>query len=233
MLRSSTPLLLLLFLSVITHANPSKPELARHISFPTEDHGIVYADLYGEGDGGVVLVHGGQFNKESWRVQAQSLANAGFFVLALDLRGYGHSHGPGDRDLYTAPLYLDVLAGVRYLRNAGAKTVAVLGASIGGDAAAGAVVASQPGEIDRLVLLAAEPDSPADKIKVPLLVIVAQDDASDGPRLPRIRRWFEKAPEPKKLLVVPGSAHAQFLFQTDQADRVMAEILNFLSPAGK
>jgi hypothetical protein len=60
---------------------------------------------------------------------------------------------------------------------------------------------------------------------------VARDDASDdGPRLPGIRAQFEKAPEPKKLIILDGSAHAQFLFQTPQTKRVMDEILNFLSP---
>jgi hypothetical protein len=59
---------------------------------------------------------------------------------------------------------------------------------------------------------------------------VAGDDASgDGPRLPGIREQFEKAPKPKDLIILEGSAHAQFLFQTDQADRVMREILRFLS----
>jgi alpha-beta hydrolase superfamily lysophospholipase len=61
-------------------------------------------------------------------------------------------------------------------------------------------------------------------------VIVARDDASgDGPRLPHIRAWFDKAPEPKQLIVLDGSAHAQFLFQTEQGDRVMKEILRFLT----
>jgi hypothetical protein len=38
-----------------------------------------------------------------------------------------------------------------------------------------------------------------------------------------------KAPEPKELIVLDGDAHAQFLFQTKQADRVMDEIFRFLS----
>ena len=209
-------------------AKPQQEE--QQISFPTEDRGIIYANLYGKGNRGVVLAHGGQFNKESWQPQAEYLARAGFRVLAFDFRGFGQSHGPGDSDLYTAPMKLDVLAAVRYLRSTGAKTVAVVGASFGGSAAADASIASQPGEIDQLVLLASEPDGPADKIKAPLLFIVANDDTSGGgPRLPRIRRWFDKAPQPKELLVLNGSAHAQFLFQTDQADRVMREILRFLS----
>jgi hypothetical protein len=34
---------------------------------------------------------------------------------------------------------------------------------------------------------------------------------------------------PKELMVPDGSAHAQFLFTSDQAERVMKEILRFLS----
>jgi hypothetical protein len=34
---------------------------------------------------------------------------------------------------------------------------------------------------------------------------------------------------PKELIILAGSAHADFLFQTDQGERVMREILGFLS----
>ena len=200
------------------------------VSFPTADGGLVYADVYGEGDRAVVLAHGGQFNKESWKKQAEALVAAKFRVLALDLRGYGKSRGPGDSDPMDAPLYQDVLAAVRYLRKQGAKSVSIVGASMGGWAAGDASIASQPGEIDRLVFLGSAPGGPANKLKSPSLFIVARDDASgDGPRLPGIREQYQKAPEPKELIILDGSAHAQFLFQTDQADRVMREILRFLS----
>jgi pimeloyl-ACP methyl ester carboxylesterase len=200
------------------------------VTFPTEDGGIVYADVYGEGDRGVVLAHGGQFNKESWDKQARTLMASGFRVLALDFRGYGKSRGPGDSDPMDAPLQLDVLAAVRYLRKAGAITVSVVGGSMGGGAAGDASIASQPGEIDRVVFLGAAPNKPAGELKSATLFIVARNDASgDGPRLPGIRAQYEKAPQPKELIVLDGSAHAQFLFQTDQANRVMREILRFLS----
>jgi hypothetical protein len=89
---------------------------------------------------------------------------------------------------------------------------------------------SGPGEIDRIVFLGAEPNLSAANLKSRALFIVARDDSNGaGPRLPGIRAQFEKAPEPRKLIVLEGSAHAQFLFQTDQADRVMHEILQFLS----
>jgi pimeloyl-ACP methyl ester carboxylesterase len=200
------------------------------VSFPTEDGGAIYADLYGEGAHSVVLAHGGRFNKESWEKQARTLASAGFRVLALDFRGYGKSRGPGDSDPMDAPLHLDVLAAVHYLRKAGAKSVSVIGGSMGAGAAGDASIASQPGEIDRLVFLGGAPNGPAEKLKSPSLFIVARDDASgDGPRLPGIQLQFDKAPEPKSLIILEGSAHAQYLFQTDQAERVMREILHFLS----
>lgn len=224
--RISVTLLSLL----VTLAAAKNVAAQAHVSFSTRDGGTVYADLYGRGGRGVVLAHGGRFNKESWAKQAQTLAAAGFRVLAIDFRGYGQSHGPGDAHPMDAPLYLDVLAAVHYLRDTGAKTVAVVGGSMGGAAAGDASIASPPGEIDRLVLLGAAPNGPADKLKAPTLFIVARDDASgSGPRLPGIRAQYEKAPQPKQLIILDGSAHAQYLFSTDQGERVMREILRFLA----
>jgi pimeloyl-ACP methyl ester carboxylesterase len=200
-----------------------------HVSFSTEDGWIIHGDLYGTGDRAVVLAHGGRFEKGSWEKQALVLVKAGFRALAIDLRGFGLSkEGPQSaRSDFGSPL--DVLAAVRYLREKGAKNVSVVGASMGGDAALDAVAAA-PGEIDRLVLLASGAYGQPEKWKGRKLFIVARDDANDaGPRLPKIRAQYEKAPDPKELIIVEGSAHAQFLFQTDQGERVMREILRFLS----
>ncbi len=201
------------------------------VSFPTDDGGMIYADIYGDGDRGVVLAHGGRFNKGSWAPQARTLASAGFRVLALDFRGYGKSRGPGDSDPLGAPLHLDVLDAVCYLRRAGVKDVSIVGGSLGGGAAGDASIASRPGEIARVVFLGSAPSGPAEKLKSASLFIVARDDASgDGLRLPGIQRQFDKAPQPKSLVILEGSAHAQYLFETDQAERVMREILHFLVP---
>src|SRR5260370_3830607 len=162
------------------------------ISLPTEDGGVIFADVYGTGDRGIVLAHGGPFNKESWAKQAQTLAAAGFQVLALDFRGYGKSRGPGQSDPMNAPLHLDVLAAVRYLRENGAKSAAVVDSSMGGGAAGDASIASHPGEIDRLVLLGAAPNGSAEKLKSSSLFIVARGDSSgDGPRLPWIQGQYQ------------------------------------------
>src|SRR5215467_2764708 len=144
------------------------------VSFPTEDGGVVFADEYGAGEKGVILAHGGQFSKESWAKQAQILSDAGFHVLAIDFRGYGESHGPGDSDPMDAPLHFDVLAAVHYLRRNGARIVSVIGGSMGGGAAGDASIRSQPGEIDRLVLLGAAPNDQANRLKSATLYIVAR-----------------------------------------------------------
>jgi hypothetical protein len=82
-----------------------------------------------------------------------------------------------------------------------------------------------------VVLLGAAPNGPAEKLKSATLFLVARDDANaDGPRLPGIRAQYQKAPEPKELMVLDGSAHAQYLFETDQGERVMREMLRFLAP---
>ncbi|HUB81569.1 MAG TPA: alpha/beta fold hydrolase [Bryobacteraceae bacterium] len=202
----------------------------QHISFATEDGGKICADLYGQGARAVVLAHGGRFDKESWRIQAGSLVSAGFRVLAIDFRGFGCSTGPGQTDFDNAPFENDVLAAVRYLKARGAKTVSVVGGSFGGGAAGDASIKSAPGEIDRVVFLGAAPNLPADGLKSRSLFMVARQDSNGaGPRLPGIRAQYEKAPQPKELIVLEGSAHAQFLFQTDQGARVMREILRFLS----
>ena len=220
--KSACPAMAVLVLAGLTSAQ-------EHVSFPTQDGWIIHGDLYGTGDRAIVLAHGGRFNKSSWEKQALVLVKAGFRALAIDLRGFGLSKdGPQSaRSDFGSPL--DVLAAVRYLREKGAKNVSVVGASMGGDAAADAVAAA-PGEIDRLVLLGSGAYGQPEKWKVRKLFIIARDDANDaGPRLPKIRAQYEKAPDPKELIVVDGSAHAQFLFQTDQAERVMREILRFLS----
>lgn len=218
-------------LAVAGFASAPQRPAPEAVSFPTSDGGKVFALLYGSGgDRGVVLAHGGRFNKESWEVQAKDLAARGFRALAIDFRGYGKSRGPGDADPLSAPLDRDVLAAVRFLRERGAKSVSIIGASMGGGAAADAAVESRPGEIDRVVVLAGRGYKPPEEMKGRKLFILARDDASGSgiPRRVEIQKHFDRCPEPKKLVLLEGTAHAQFLFETDQAERLWREIVSFL-----
>lgn len=183
------------------------------VTFPAPDGHTLHAEQFGRGPRGVVLVHGGRFTKEGWRKQGEILAQHGFRVLAVDFREQ----------------YPDVLTAVRYLRAHGVKSVAVVGASMGGDAAGNASVESRPGEIDRLVFLASAGGDFPGRLKGKKLFILSRDDANTaGPRLPRISAAYTAAPGPKQMVILEGSAHAQFLFDTDQGPRLMQEILRFL-----
>src|SRR5215471_135130 len=117
-------------LRVITGVLFMAATLPGEIHFTAQDGGEIYADVYGAGTRGVVLAHGARFDKASWKTQATELANAGFHVVAIDFRGYGKSKAGPNAKAGWDDLYMDVLAAVRYLRQNGATSVAVVGASM-------------------------------------------------------------------------------------------------------
>jgi dienelactone hydrolase len=190
----------------------------------------IQADLYGSGSRAVLLAHGGRFNKDSWRKQAPILARAGFLVLAINYRGDtfnpdGSPSALGSDDDNA----IDVEAAARYLHGIGAKSISAIGASLGGDAAGEAEARSQAGIFDKMIFLGSEGGDAPEKLKGRKLFIVAREDSNgSGPRLPGISKCYEQTPEPKQLIVLKGSAHAQFLFDTGEGPQLMREILKFL-----
>lgn len=224
----------LLGISLLLVAGPGFAQQTVSIPVPqTQQH--IHADLYGDGTHaerrGVVLAHGGPFDRASWRKQAQALASQGFVVLAVSFRG-DRKNPDGSPGAFgsTPDNATDVLAAVAYLHDKGMKHVSAIGGSMGGDAVGEADARSAPGEIDRIVLLGSSGGDFPEKLKGRKLFLVAREDRSgDGLRLPEITRHYEEAPNPKQLIVLEGSAHAQFLFDTEQGPRVMEEILKFLS----
>jgi esterase/lipase len=107
-----------------------------------------------------------------------------------------------------------------------------VGASFGGGAAAEASVEAMPGEIDRLILLAHSIIDKPEQMKGRKLFILSRDDFSGEnkiPRLPKIRDQYEKASDPKELVILEGSAHAQLIFESEQGEQLMREIVRFLS----
>jgi pimeloyl-ACP methyl ester carboxylesterase len=203
------------------------------ISIPAADGGVVTADVYGSGERGVVLAHGGRFDRTSWRDQARELAAAGFRVVAIDFRAAVEARAGRETPcLYDEKcLATDVTAAVNYLRSNGARSVSLVGASLGGGAAAQASTDAPPGTIDRIVLLAHMPIAAPEKLQGRKLFIVSRDDLGSGdlPRLPEIQAQYEKAPQPKELIVLDGSAHAQFIYQTGERTRLMREVMRFLN----
>ncbi len=66
-----------------------------------EANGQTFAvDEAGEGDAVALCLHGFPECRYSWRFQLPALAAAGWRAVAPDLRGYGDSSRPADRDAY-------------------------------------------------------------------------------------------------------------------------------------
>jgi pimeloyl-ACP methyl ester carboxylesterase len=211
-------ILLSLALLVAPATGGDEPQAPGEVSFATTDGGRIFAHLYGRGDHAVVLAHGAVFDKESWQPLARVLADNGLTVLAIDFRGYGKSVA-GSRP---KALKEDILAAIRYLREAGSQTVSVIGGSMGSTAAARAAMDAAPGEIDRLILLAPGPLEKAGLLEAAHILFVV----SSGDRLlPAVEQSFAKAPEPKRLEILEGSAHAQHIFESDQGARLTQILL--------
>ena len=147
-----------------------------------------------------------------------------FRVLAIDFRGYGQSRG-GDRSAPgSGEKYEDVLAAVRYLKENGAKTVSVIGASMGGGATANASIHARPGEIDRLIRRFPCRWPNPSGLTAPSYSLSAGGRARrQGPGTIRKGARAQRAVDPGRFgpRAVP--------VQTEQGERLMKRILEFLS----
>ena len=99
---------------------------------------------------GVLLLHGFPDSSHLWRHQIPALVDAGFRVVAPDLRGFGQSAMPQDADAYRLGKMLGDVRGI--LRTLGVPKVHVVGHDLG--AALGWMFAiTQPQRVDRLVAI--------------------------------------------------------------------------------
>jgi pimeloyl-ACP methyl ester carboxylesterase len=201
------------------------------ILIATADGGVVAGLEWGSGPRAVLLVPGGRYEKSSWDTQAEALAREGFRVLAIELRGRGASRAGSAGD---DGMPLDVAAAVARLRACGAAEVSIVGASLGGWAAAEAVATTRATTgsalAERLVLLAAPAiDRPELLVGRTLFIVAGEDRSGTGPRLPALREQHRRVPGPKELVVLEGDAHAQALFATDQGPALLAHIVRFLT----
>lgn len=192
------------------------------VSFATSDGGTIYANLYGDGPHAIVLAHGGVFNKESWHDLAVVLKQKRLQVLAVDFRGYGKSVAGREEN----GRHLDLLAGIDYLETIGAEQVSMLGGSMGGGAAAQAAVALKPGTLHKLILLAHVPVDTPEKLEGDKLFIVSEGDTRF---VKSVKSQYKKAPNPKRLEILEGSAHAQHIFKTDQGPALTEMLVRFLT----
>ncbi len=191
------------------------------VSFTTDDGAKIFANYYPSGKHAVILAHGAIFNKESWEELSSELSRNNLSVLAIDFRGYGQStigSGPSG-------MYLDILGAINFLnKQPDITSISVLGASMGGGAAAKASTHSKKGDINKLILLSPMPIANPEQLKGNILYIVSKKESIAK----TIKNQFNKTPDPKKFVEIEGSAHAQHIFKTNQAKNLTKIIIDFL-----
>ena len=112
---------------------------SRPVSLTSADGVALAAELYEASNRpapGIVLVHMLGRSKDEWDSVAGRLQDAGASVLAIDLRGHGHSSGSAAQ---LAPMVEDVRAAIAWLAaRPGVRpgSLAVVGASLGANLAA-------------------------------------------------------------------------------------------------
>jgi len=136
--------------------SPGLAGAARTVSLRAADGTTLSAALYEAGHQapGVVLVHMLTRTHADWNGVADALQEAGFTVLALDLRGHGESGGGYDPSGDLSSMQLDVQAAVGLLeaRSDVAKgRIGIAGASIGANLAV--IAASNTPAVRSLALL--------------------------------------------------------------------------------
>lgn len=173
--------------------------------------GSTEAIVWGEGDRGAVLAHGAAYDAASWEPQGQTLGENGVMALAVE--------DTSAQNLGAAIRYLEEQGGV--------ESVALIGASAGA-ASVLSFVREEPREASQIILLSGTGDV-SGLGEFPKLLV-----ASEGEGLAEeVRRMAEVAPGARnEALILPGDAHAQAIFQTDQGERLMKAMLDRLEEDG-
>ncbi len=187
----ATVVLLLLVLAGCSESSPD-----------TDSGGTSASDgsmTWGDGDYGVVLAHGAAFDAASWSEQAPVIADGGATVVAVeDISPEG------------------ILAAVKDLRADGIEKVALVGGSAGADAILD-LASQQPDLPDQLILLS--PNGTVEGLGPEPKLFIASEDESVAEVSTELA---DSAPgEDNVAEILPGSAHAQNMFDSDQAEKVL------------
>ena len=171
------------------------------------DVGNDEALVWGEGSYGVVLAHGAAFDAASWEPQATRIAEAGMVVIAVE---------------NIAPEA--IMAAADFLRDErGATAVAFVGGSAGAGGIMDAVAAGD-GDPDQLILLS--PNSVVDGLGTEPKLFIASEDEPVADASTEMAETAEG--DDNEALILPGSAHAQNIFDTDQGEPTVQAILDRL-----
>ncbi len=203
------------------------------VTFPTEDDIELSGTLFGSGDVAVILAHQGTpgADQTTWQPFARLLAERGYTALTFDFRGVGQSEGV----LRYGDLGMDVEAAIQFLGDRGYSQIVCAGASMGGTAC---IQAALSNDLRGLIVLASTMragsgtnslrinDADLANLVLPKLFITAEGDFHSV--VNDTKRMVELSPDPKTLLLLPGTQHGTRLFDTEVGQELTTALLEFL-----
>lgn len=158
-----------------------------------------------------MLSHGAAYDAASWESQGQALEENGMVALAVE------DVSPGS-----------LRFAIDYLKEEyDVESVALIGASAGAGPVL-EVAEEDPEEVSQIMLLSGT-GGVSGLGEYPKLFV-----ASEGEGIAEeARRMAEEAPgDQNEALILPGDAHAQAIFQTQQGERLTQDILERLEEYG-
>ena len=141
-------LISLLTLAAIVLVAATPAAAADRVSFRAADGTVLSAEFWpasGTNMPAIVLVHMLTRSSHDWDVTAERLHQAGFLVLALDLRGHGDSSGSVDAGTDLSPMLQDVVAAIAWVKHrpeVASTRIGLAGASVGASLAIQAAAAN-------------------------------------------------------------------------------------------
>lgn len=189
----------------------------------------------GNNSSGVLLLHMYRKSKEDWDEFAQKLVTQGFSVLAMDMRGHGESGGSIESispDKYHETIVQDVGRAVDVLRAHGAKSVFIIGASIGANSAL--IYGAQKNDVAGVALLSPGLDYRGVDVQYamknyrgPLFIAASRDDAYSAQSSQTIFAESPAAESQKQLILYENSGHGTAMFGKESPD-LSAELLEWV-----
>jgi len=181
-------------------------------------------------DKGVVLLHMLDRSKSDWDNFIPVLTNAGYNVVAIDLRGHGASELDWSdfSSVEFSRAVLDVSAAVDYLRKKDVSEIGVIGASIGANIAL--KHASQEKTVKSLILLSpsldyrgVETGENIDNYEGSLFIVTSKEDSQSADDSLTL---YESASGEKKFIVYDNAGHGTNMFSEESLSEMILEWLD-------
>lgn len=157
----------------------------------------------GRGPRGVVLAHGYGGNFCEWVGTARRLSRAGYRVLAFDVRNHGSSASVSQEARYR--IDRDVASSAALLRRRGARTIVLMGSSMGASAVIAGSAVTSP-RVDGVISLSSpatfvllDVEASARRVTSPTIFVAGEFDrdfAADA------RKLYDASPAADKRLII-------------------------------